>query len=370
MSSKNVRNRKAVFTYLYYAKNLGDDLMLKVISERYKKCIFYGVTTTKYPRNCFGDNVKLVYVPPRIYSLLNKFSFSANRTNPVDSFYINKSSAVITLGGSIFMEGITEKYILNRYKRIKKPQYILDSNIGPFKTKTFLNDVLDSLSRATDVCVRDSYSYELAKSNSNTRLASDIVFNLTLPDLKKTPKNKVAVISVINCDEEIRKIPGCSRERYDDLMVKIINSLVSYGYSVSLMSFCKAEGDESAIERIMSKVSAKEKLSTFFYDGNINEAIEHIKNASLIVASRFHANILGMLFEKAVIPICYSRKTIDMLADSGFTGSYINLEKFSDKDINNALADANSTTKPRYNKSYFANARRHFDKLDRQLADE
>lgn len=369
-NDEGVRSRKTAFTYLYYAKNLGDDLMLKVVSDRYKSCIFYGITTTKYPRNCFSKNVKLVYIPSRLYSLLNKVASFINRINPIDSFYIRKSSAVITLGGSIFMEGITRKSILKRYKQIRKPQYILDSNIGPFKTQAFLDDVLDSLSRAADVCVRDSYSYELAKSNPNARIASDIVFNLELPNFSNKPKGKMAVISVINCDETIRKIPNCSREKYEDLVIKMIDSLKTHGYSISLMSFCKAEGDELAIERIMSKIGAKDGLSNFYYNGNIDEAVEHLSNASLIVASRFHANVLGMLLGKTVIPICYSRKTIDMLSDSGFNGNYINLESFSDKDVEKALTAINRVKRPCYNESYFRNARHHFDKLDRQLADE
>ena len=70
------------------------------------------------------------------------------------------------------------------------------------------------------------------------------------------------------------------------------------------MSFCKNEGDEQAIEEIISKCDkeTKQHISKYYYKGNIKEALEELANSQIIVGGRFHANILGMLLKKAVIP--------------------------------------------------------------------
>ena len=112
------------------------------------------------------------------------------------------------------------------------------------------------------------------------------------------------------------------------------------GYEITYMSFCKNENDEIAIERIISKLSQdeKEKVSRFYYRNNIEEALNVLGDSQIIVGSRFHANIIGLLLNKTIIPIIYSDKTINVLQDIKYQGKIIDIrkiEEFKISDIKN-----------------------------------
>lgn len=80
--------------------------------------------------------------------------------------------------------------------------------------------------------------------------------------------------------------------------------LINDGYKITYMSFCKAENDELAIEKILEKLDDKIKsdVETYYYRGNIRETLNVLNNANVIVGTRFHSIILGMLLNKR----CYS----------------------------------------------------------------
>ena len=111
-------------------------------------------------------------------------------------------------------------------------------------------------------------------------------------------------------------------------------------YKIVLMSFCKEQGDEIAINKILKQIKDC-NIEKYFYDGNINEAVSIIASSSIIVGTRFHANILGILYNKTIIPIAYSDKTINVLKDMKYKGkifdvremSKFNVEKLTDEDL-------------------------------------
>lgn len=57
--------------------------------------------------------------------------------------------------------------------------------------------------------------------------------------------------------------------------------------------------------------------------------LQCISNSSIVICSRFHATILGILAGKPVIPIVYSDKTIHMLNDIGFKGLVIDIRNLN-----------------------------------------
>ncbi|OQP08346.1 polysaccharide pyruvyl transferase family protein, partial [Geobacillus thermoleovorans] len=52
-------------------------------------------------------------------------------------------------------------------------------------------------------------------------------------------------------------------------------------------------------------------------------ALDVIAGSSFVVATRFHAMILGWVYNKPVFPIAYSNKMINVMKDVGFKGSYV-----------------------------------------------
>jgi colanic acid/amylovoran biosynthesis protein len=244
---------------------------------------------------------------------------------------------LVYIGGSIFIENnnisewVKEK---NFYLNLSIPYYILGSNFGPYKSPKYIGLVSDILGKSKDVCFRDKTSYELFKEFNSTRYATDIVF---LADLSQyeIKKDKTVIFSIIDCDELFdNKITI----KYEQEIINMTRKFINDGYKVIYMSFCKYEGDEIAIKRIVDNLDSSLICSVeiFSYDGNLEEALSVIARCEIIIATRFHAMILGFLFSKKVLPIAYSKKTIDVLNDLEFKGNVIdinNIDNFNGSDF-------------------------------------
>lgn len=94
-------------------------------------------------------------------------------------------------------------------------------------------------------------------------------------------------------------------------------------YEVDLISFCDKEGDDKGIRKILTCLSDEHhkcSIGVYRYNGDIEKILGLFARAEYIVASRFHAMIIGMLYGKPIFPICYGAKMIHYLEDIGFTG--------------------------------------------------
>lgn len=268
----------------------------------------------------------------------------------------------ILIGGSMFIQNDNnfQKNLLEKYNF----SYILGSNFGPYLTEEYLEYCKKIFSRAQDVCFREKYSYDLFKDLPNVRCAPDIVFSLDTSKIKIT-NNKKVVMSVIDCN---KKTKGEYKEVYENKIIEMIKNFDKNGYKVVLMSYCKAEGDEAAIKSILNKIKdneLKNKIDTYRYDGKIEEALNVMGDCQIVVGSRFHANILGLVLNKTIIPIAYSDKTINVLKDINFRGPILDvrdLEQFNfdfltEEELNYKL-DISMQRK---------NAELHFKELDKVL---
>lgn len=320
---------------IYLAKNFGDDLFLEIISSRYKNIEFIAYPILKYSKNDINSNVimKNNIIIRKYNNFCDKFKLYGIKTNRIIA---KKCDATIIVGGSIFQEEKNWHYYkkkLSLFSNLSNNYYILSCNFGPYNTNEFYNIHRGIISKAKDVCFRDQKSYNLFSDLPNVRYSSDIVFSLDTTNYKIKEEKKV-VISII--DLQWRDKLNMFQNDYENKMIEIINYFVSKDYEVTLMSFSKHEGDESAIERIMNNLEKEiiSKVNTYYYEGNIKEALDEIASCQIIVASRFHANILGLLFNKTIIPIIYSNKTMNLLNDINFTGKQSTIE-----DINNFKID-------------------------------
>ena len=257
---------------------------------------------------------------------------------------------------------IERKKSRKKTEKINKKYYVLGSNFGPYFTEKFYYKYYDYFSLAEDVCFRDEKSYDMFKNLKNIRKAADIVFSLDTKKYLCNSPSREAIISVIDCN---RKVSQEYKELYEYKIVELVEFLKSKSYSIKFMSFCKSEGDEDAINSILNKINNKENISTYFYDGNISEALEIINMSSLIVGTRFHANILGLLFNKSIIPIAYSDKTLDVLNDINFKGKIFDIRSMDDFEVH-TLEDKDLTYKLDVS-TQKKDAERHFEKLDKVL---
>ena len=338
-----------IYLDAFLAKNLGDDLFIDILLNRYKNHKFYAISRgekyNKYP------NLK-------VYS--NSFIFRVLKKLRLVKYVANLYDLVVTIGGSMYMEmeGIKQDFDLGKNKR-----YIMGVNFGPYKSESFLKEVKSMFEKAEDVCFRDKYSYNLFQSLPNTRLAADIVFSLNTDDVKITNRKR-AVISIVSCDF---KVGQEKTKEYEEKMVELIEFLENKGYEICLMSFCKKQDDEKAVESIINKCddATKERIEKYYYRGDFKEALNVIGDSSLVIGSRFHANIIGMVLGKSVIPIYYSDKTKNVIDDMGLEIKTIDIRKIEEFNVN-ILKDEDLTKVIDISK-YKIESSEHFKMLDKIL---
>lgn len=161
----------------------------------------------------------------------------------------------------------------------------------------------------------------MVKELAHIQYAPDVIFLAKYPSNCNCEEN--VVISVINiCQHTLDKNIITS---YYRLLAETIIYFFNKNIKVTLVSFCKREGDEVAIKILLNKIPFSNNVSTCFYDGNIEEILKLFANSSFVIASRFHSFILGILFNKPVFPIVYNCKTENYLFDLPFDGKYAKL---------------------------------------------
>lgn len=353
---------KKVLMIAYAKKNLGDDLFIYILVNRYINTKFYLCARTRYSDSCFNA-INLKFVNPFIVEKLNKLSYDLNIPQLNCNNIVSKfCSSMVFIGGSMFMQNsdvaTCKKQLSDRFLHLNNDYYILGSNFGPYKDKEYYDMYKDVFKKAKDVCFREEYSYNLFKDLENVRYAADIVFSMDTSNIKIVDNKKV-VISVIDlsCRKELKQYT----EIYESKIKDVCEYFINIGYGVTLMSFCDIEGDVKAIKNILNLVDTNiaDKIEVYSYEGNIQEALYVIASSSVVIASRFHAMILGLLFNKTVIPMIYSEKTLNVMNDIEFKGKYVRINEIdnfniSDCDLNYKL-DISKQIK---------DAGRHFEKLD------
>lgn len=322
------KSKKKVMLYAFVKSNLGDDLFIKIITERYPNISFNLIAPTVYKKT-FEKNTNL-----KIYNL----NFATRKLNALLGRLFNKriiSNLIakqcdisVYIGGSLFIENT------NKWKRIfridkcnlikNQPFYLLGANFGPFQDKEFYISYKQLFQKYDDICFRESYSYNLFKDIKHVRYASDIVFTYKPP--KNVDIKKQIAISVIN----LKRREALSRYHsiYIKQLIRICEDFVSKGYQIQLVSFCTDEGDVEAIDEIIKGIKDEyiSSILQYLYEGNIESCISIIQQSEYILATRFHAMILGWVMQRPVFPILYSNKTLNVINDVSFQGKYIRVQ--------------------------------------------
>lgn len=362
---------KKVFLYAYDHRNLGDDLFVHAITRRYPNVEFY-FWSDRNNRKTFQriSNMKVLDKNSALVQMLHRLrpSFVSRYKGWLES----RCNAVVYIGGSIFMEYENWEQILTwwEYEVQNRPFYILGANFGPYKSEAFRDKLADIFSDAKDICFRDQYSYKKFRKVSTARYAPDILFSYPIP--KVSIIKKQLFVSPIDCSSrgEGKTSLSAYGEHYFTILSSLLKRYLSDGYRLVLASFCKEEGDEQVIQRLMDFFGADKKdgrIVNLFYDGtNTEEMIEALAESEYVIATRFHAAILALAAGRPVFPIVYSDKTIHVLEDIGFLGNYVDLRNMSSISYEDSRSNLDKPQKIDIVR-LAQRAQEHFTMLDQEL---
>lgn len=365
----------SIFLYGAWKNNLGDDLFLKIITQRYPDCTFHILTNRQYIDTY--DNIGNLVTHVKNRRITRMLNFLFRRFGLPDYIILKMSkqaNVVIFLGGSLYQQEENWKKLFKQRMNMVElfnASFAIGNNFGPFTDNDFYNSYKTFFKRMEDVCFRDKQSRMLFPY-SNVRNASDIVFGISsyCPNLEKRILNvneekPCVVISIINLEyaSVSRKYKKVNAEIYEKWISKLIFMLEQREYSVVLMGFCTSEGDDIAIDRIIAKNAFKSTIKYIHHD--INESLAILRYSDLIIATRFHSMILGWAFDKKVAPIVYGNKMKQVIQDTGFDGCCVDIEDIDQYDPEFVIDNAKKLSNLQ---SYIDDSSNQFSGFDKWLA--
>ncbi|MNC17659.1 colanic acid biosynthesis protein [compost metagenome] len=363
--------KKKMMIYAYTEFNLGDDLFIKVLCERYPDTQFMLIAPRLY-KVVFKDlgNLKVYASDSVLFRGINYF-FRKLKLHPnfMQKFLVDQGDGTVHIGGSIFMQGEQwAEYVANNesLRNKSKPYYLMGANFGPFTDKAYYEEHRRIFQEYTDISFREQYSYDLFKDMGNVRMAPDIIFQLQYDQAAaQAPEGRYIAISVIKpSSKALNGFDNLYYEKMKDVAIHFIQQ----GYAVHFMSFCQHEGDQEAITHILGLIPAEYQGQTHvhLYKTDIDDILAALSGASFIVASRFHAMILGWVFGKPVFPIAYSKKMINVMEDAYFDGKYTDFAHLAE--LTPEMVYASMATN-KIDVTLQANqAEKHFEQLDAYLS--
>ncbi|EQB38109.1 MULTISPECIES: polysaccharide pyruvyl transferase family protein [Virgibacillus] len=336
-----------IMLYAYTQHNLGDDLFIKILCDRYPNTTFHLLAPRDYDKTFLKlKNLNIIPRDSLFFRGGNWLATKMNQQQLLSAFLSRECDAVVYAGGSLFIQHADWKRQMKQVKAMyikEKPFFLLGANFGPHSDQAFLMEYHQLFQQFTDICFRDQYSYTLFNDLPNVRVATDMAFQLETTDTKTASMMSV-IISVIK--PSIRS----SLRGYDAIYYNKVSEIARYfmiqGYTVTLMSFCGYERDHEAINSIIHLLSDDEKnqIRTFYYQYKLEEALTLLSSSAFIVATRFHSMILGWLFQKPVFPIVYSSKMTNILNDINFQGSYTTFDGLKNLKAENVYESVNTNT--------------------------
>ncbi len=367
---------------LYPKINLGDDLFLKIICERYPHHDFYLLAGAEYDRFCevfpnlhlispdFEDGLVskvLRTIGLRLFSGLFKKELQKVYKKQYKDFK-HEFDGFVSIGGSIFMQATRDLMLDNEiafYDLLNEelpqiPKFFIGCNFGPYKNLEYVSLYKNIFIQAKDVCFREKYSAEIFKNIPSVRWAPDVVFGMPVEGIQKDLNN--IGFSIIKARD------GINENEYYLKYAGLINSYLESGKNVYLFSFCQSEGDEQAINSIDLYINSNQKVHKVFYDGNIEEFLSIYGKMHTVYCGRFHAMILSMLFKQQIYPVVYSEKMINVLNDVNYEGKVIHMRSFHEIRIDKVIEEVQGN---KYDISMEQSlAKKQFSVLDEFLKNE
>lgn len=365
---------KLIRLYAYLQDNLGDDLMVDILLKRYPnyKFIFgdynFGISNEASLKYLSYKNYNCIRNIIVKFGKLNHFVniITHNKKTDwllklIDRIIDKLSICSVYIGGSIFIqpqEVSVDSIISNEQNKMRgNPHFIIGSNFGPYYDQSFPDAFHTFFEQCAGVCFRDKKSYELFRDIPVVNYAPDVVFNYSECPVVQICNN--IIISVIDFSKRQELIDY--KDTYEHLIINICEHSIDSGLSPVLVSFCDAEGDMNAIQRVLDSLDDyyKPKAKAYSYD-NVESMIRLFASAKGIICTRFHSMILALKLNKPFWCFSYNEKIINVLNDIN-CHSYCVPQEFDKLKINDIF---NSLEEPINTDEYQKLASQQFEQLD------
>jgi colanic acid/amylovoran biosynthesis protein len=305
----------------YFNNNLGDDLFLDILVNRYNDVSFDFMVCDKSACKAFRDNRRINFKSRKdvLYNIMNY-------------------NAYILIGGSMFQE--PENWIthwrkfhltVSLFKLFGKSTFVLGCNFGPFKTEKYKKKYCKTFKKLSHMTVRDDYSYNILKDHvENLTVHPDIVFCKGISENINKNTNIVG-ISIIDWPKNNHL------EEYISFNASLIEGLISEGKKIRLFAFQNTNeiNDRKIIDKVIKKIreSFRKNIEVISYNGDISSFLKKYSECHSMVTSRFHSFILSLMYGQNICPIIYSEKTLNTIKFLGIDTDYIPIEKVSETSI-------------------------------------
>lgn len=312
----------------YTGHNVGDDLFLKLLFERYPDKLFLLCGDRRY-KKIFAKYKNVSVISREPFLFYNKICrlIKVNRLS-AENIVASLCKNAIEIGGSLFMEPSVPILCNGTLRKI--PYVVLGANFGPYTERNYLEKCRNFFCKAEAVCFRDKKSYDTFADLKNTDFSPDIVFNLRLSSRKPI---KQLFISVMNFT--VSNTYNASHQQvYEQFLTDMADNYLNQGGRVVICSFCEQEGDEIIARRLCETLKMRSNVECILYKDDLGQILEEIQKSEEIIATRFHSLILGLISGRRVYPICYSDKSREVLADLGLKEYGINLSDLHGVKIN------------------------------------
>ena len=308
-----------VFIHAYLQGNLGDDLFVRLLCQRYPNTKFCILSHPDYKEK-FKDieNCKIYSENNGIAALIDKFLRGVVERK-FWKMLVRSAKAVVHIGGSSFVQHFddwsaffeTDVYLAEKSKGL----YLIGANFGPYTDGRYLTAYHSLFQKYKGISFRDSRSYHLFADIDHVSWAPDVIFNLKT---EKRPKRRKVLLSPVHLGNRTGKydISGYEAD-YLAFHTRMIRHYLAKEYEITLVSFCPAEGDGIAVQNIWDSltVQEREKIRCVAYEKRVDDILYEFAESSIVIGTRFHSIILGLTAGCKVLPVIYNVKTENVLRD-------------------------------------------------------
>lgn len=300
--------------FAYLDNNIGDDLMVKLLAQRFPQHRFLLYTRKSVVMPTFESVPNLVIRPPQLWTEDMK-----------------TASVFLSIGGSIFQACslLQKRYRCRRIRKLKKLKgqglkiVTMGSNLGPYKGWLGAKLIEWELRLNDLVTVRDQEAVDLLKGFRGIKqvvLADDLVYNLTIDQSPPEERCGLGIAAYRSM-----RVGENNFDNYGFLAQLTDAYVRKTGKSVRLFAFdSEDENDLSAAHHIYQLAEEKEALSIVPYLGDQEGFLSSFRSCERIVAIRFHSAILADIYQIPFFPVAYSNKMQNLLTDRGYQGlSYL-----------------------------------------------